>query len=120
MRPDPLRDGAHETVNEWQTSQCVIPKSGHRFSDKITHKRKVRDPEKWTPVSTRSRTNETCVIPKVAPVSDKITHKREACAIDSGFERQGYWGKERESSHDDNGNPLGLVTYWALKSDVTS
>jgi hypothetical protein len=45
-----LRDGAHETVNEWQTSQCVIPKSGHRFSDKITHKRKVRDPEKWTPV----------------------------------------------------------------------
>jgi hypothetical protein len=30
--------------------QCVIPKSGHRFSDKITHKQLVRDPEKWTPV----------------------------------------------------------------------
>jgi hypothetical protein len=23
-----------------QTKNCVIPKSGHRFSDKITHKRK--------------------------------------------------------------------------------
>ncbi len=91
MRRD--RDGAHETVNEWQTSQCVIPKSGHRF------------------FRTRSHTNEKCVC---------LTVFGKSCAIDSGFERQGYWGKERESSHDDNGNPLGLVTYWALKSDVTS
>jgi len=29
---------------------CVIPKSGHRFSEKITHKQKLRDPEKWAPV----------------------------------------------------------------------
>jgi len=28
----------------------VIPKSGHRFSEKITHKQEASDPEKWAPV----------------------------------------------------------------------
>jgi hypothetical protein len=31
-------------------AECVIPKSGYRFSEKITRQQKVRDPEKWVPV----------------------------------------------------------------------
>jgi len=30
--------------------KLVIPKSGHRFSEKITHKQEASDPEKWAPV----------------------------------------------------------------------
>jgi DNA-binding winged helix-turn-helix (wHTH) protein len=42
-----------------RVAECVIPKSGYRFSEKITHQQKVRDPEKW------------------APVFGKITHKQK-------------------------------------------
>jgi hypothetical protein len=31
-------------------AECLIPKSGHRFSEKITHQQKLPDPEKWVPV----------------------------------------------------------------------
>jgi hypothetical protein len=58
----------------------VIPESGHRFSEKITHKQKLRDPEKWAPVFGKDHAPaKSCVIPKSGHrFSEKITHQQKA------------------------------------------
>jgi hypothetical protein len=56
-------------------TQRAIPKSGHRFSEKITREQ-GRDPEKWHRFRKRSRANKVRDPEKWAPVFGKITRKQ--------------------------------------------
>ena len=102
MRRDPVRDGAHETVNEWQTSLVIRRRRGPEVRDAV---RAITSGIPWQ--VERSRRIRDC---------GHVGHR----SIDSGFALSvGEGNGKFPSGPDDNGNPLGLVTYWALKSDVS-
>ena len=68
-----------------RVAECVIPKSGHRFSEKITHKQKRVIPKSGHRFSEKIMHKQNRVIPKSGHrFSEKIMHNKSRVIPKSG------------------------------------